>query len=138
MLTMIDTPSHDKRKARLVPAFSGKNVAILETKLDEWLAALVQAIRDKIAKGEEVMEIGVLIQYFQLDLISELSMGKPWGDLKANKDHFGYLEMNKHFLPAIPTYLYLPPVRWIFMSSWFLKLFAPRPTDTEGLGLFLG
>ncbi|KAK5633006.1 hypothetical protein RRF57_008720 [Xylaria bambusicola] len=137
VITMTDTPSHNKRKAKLAPAFSGKNVPILENKLDKWLTALVQVIRDRIAKGEETMEIGLLIHYFQVDLISEVSMGQPWGNLKANKDHFGYLEMNKAVIPSLQAGLYIPFVGKIFISSLFLKLFAPRTTDTKGLGLFL-
>ncbi|KAJ3569761.1 hypothetical protein NPX13_g5970 [Xylaria arbuscula] len=138
VLTMLDTPAHNKRKAKLAPAFSGKNVAVLETKLDTWLAALIQTIRDKIAKGEGIMEIGVLIQYFQLDLITDLSMGRPWGNLKADKDHFGYMQMTKTAIPSLQIWILLPFARKIFMSSWFLRLFAPKPTDNEGLGLFLG
>ncbi|KAI0521295.1 cytochrome P450 [Xylaria bambusicola] len=138
VFTMTNTPSHNKRKAKLAPAFSGKNVPFLETKLDKWLTALIKTIRDRIAKGEETIEIGLLIEHFQLDLISELSMGQPWGNLQANEDHFGYLEMRKTVIPSIQSWLHIPLARKIFMSSVFLKLFAPRTTDTKGLGLFLG
>ncbi|KAF2964423.1 hypothetical protein GQX73_g9148 [Xylaria multiplex] len=137
VISEVNTAKHDKRKAKLAPAFAGKNVALLETKVDEWLAALVRAIRAKIAAGESTMDIGVMIQYFQVDLISELLIGKPWGDLEDEKDHFGYLKMSEFQVPAIQAFGFLPAARIIYTSPWFMKLFGPKPTDTGGLGLFM-
>ncbi|KAI3336000.1 cytochrome P450 [Ustulina deusta] len=138
VISLINRDEHYKRKAKLLPAFAGKNVAALEAKVDEWFAVLISTIRARIAKGEEMMEIGLLIQYFQVDMISELSMGKSWGDLKDNKDHFGYLKMNDYVVPAVQNLGYLPAARALYSSQWFMKIFGPKTTDTSGLGLFLG
>ncbi|KAI1426507.1 cytochrome P450 [Xylaria sp. FL1777] len=128
---------HGKRKAKLAPAFNGKNIAVLEAGIDKWLAAFVHAIRNKIAKGQETIDIGKLLQYFQVDLISELSMGKPWGDLKEEKDQFDYLGMADFLLPAIMSFGLLPAAREIYTSPSFMKIFGPKTTDSNGVGLFL-
>ncbi|KAI0426829.1 cytochrome P450 [Xylaria sp. FL1042] len=138
VISELDLDRHGKRKAKLAPAFTGKNVAVLEAKVDKWLASLVDAIRTRIAKGEETMEIGKLIQYFQVDMISELSMGRPWGDLKEDKDHFGYLRMSDLMVPFVQTVGFIPAFRAIYSSQRFMKVFGPKTTDTGGLGLFMG
>jgi hypothetical protein len=84
------------------------------------------------------MDLGKLLQYFQIDLISEVEMGTPWGDLADEKDHFGFLKMNDSFLPALQSLAWLPAARAIYLSKWFMKLAGPKTTDTAGLGLFMG
>lgn len=138
VFTELDVVKHGKRKAKLAPGFSGKNVALLETKLNKWLAALIGSIRAKIARGEETIDFGTLIQYFQVDLISEVAIGQPWGDLAEEKDHYGFLEMSDYMIPAAESLTFLPIARAIYTSTWFLKLFGPKVADTSGVGAFLG
>ncbi|KAI0550731.1 cytochrome P450 [Xylaria curta] len=138
IITELDISKHGKRKSKLTTAFSGKHLAILETKTDEWIAALITTIRAKIANGHETMDIGRVIQYFQVDLITDLSVGKAWKDLEEDKDQFGYLEMSDSIIPAVQSLGFLPLARALYGSIWFMKLFGPRTTDTSGLGLFMG
>ncbi|KAI1754043.1 cytochrome P450 [Xylaria castorea] len=138
VITELDMSTHGKRKSKLTPAFSGKNLAILEAKTDEWIASLISNIRTKIANGNETMDIGRVIQYFQVDLITDLGMGQAWKDLEEDKDHFGYLKMSEWFAPAIQSFAFLPLGRALYSSIWFMKLFGPKTTDTSGVGLFLG
>ncbi|KAI1111821.1 cytochrome P450 [Nemania sp. NC0429] len=138
ILTELDIAKYTKRKAKLTPGFGGKNIALIETKLDKWLGVLIRGIRAKIEKGEEIMDFGTLARYFQVDLISEISTGRPWGDLVEEKDHFGFLEMADRFIPALEAFAFIPAARAIFTSAWFMKLFGPKITDTKGLGVFLG
>ncbi|KAI8625610.1 cytochrome P450 [Xylariaceae sp. FL1651] len=138
VISEFDIPKHATRKARLASAFSGKNVLLLESKVDKWIAALIHCIHGKISKGEEIIDIGKLLQYFQVDLISEVGMGAPWGDLADEKDNFGFLKMNDSFLPVVQSIAWLPAARAIFLSKWFMKLAGPKTTDTSGLGLYMG
>ncbi|KAI0451580.1 cytochrome P450 [Xylaria acuta] len=138
IITELDMSKHSKRKPKLATAFSGKNVALLETKTDEWIAALIRTIRTKIANGNETMDIGRVIQYFQVDLISELLMGKAWNDLEEDKDQFEYLKLSDWLVPAVQSFSFLPLARALYGSTWFMKLFGPKTTDTSGLGLFMG
>ncbi|GAW11944.1 hypothetical protein ANO14919_012970 [Xylariales sp. No.14919] len=137
VISEINTAKHDKRKAKLAPAFTGKNVAQLEANVDSWIAALGRAIRAKIDQGEETMNIGLLVQYFQVDLISGLLTGEAWGDLKDEKDHFGYLDMSEYQVPLIQSLGFLPVTRMLFTSQWFMKRFGPKTTDTSGVGVMM-
>ncbi|KAI8627705.1 cytochrome P450 [Xylariaceae sp. FL1651] len=110
----------------------------LEGNVDASIAALVRCIRNKVAKGDVTMDIGTLLQYFQVDLITEAGLGAAWGDLAEEKDHYGYLEMADASIASLHTFASLPVVRAINTSSWFLSLFGPKTTDKTGLGLFLG
>ncbi|KAI8626229.1 cytochrome P450 [Xylariaceae sp. FL1651] len=138
LITELDTVKHDKRKSKLVSAFSGRGLVSLETQVDEWITALIRSIRGKLAKGEATMDIGMLLHYFQIDLITQAGLGIPWNDLADEKDHFGYLEMSNVVIPFLQAIAWLPAARTLYLSTWFMSLFGPKTTDKAGLGLFLG
>ncbi|KAI3332250.1 cytochrome P450 [Xylariaceae sp. AK1471] len=137
-ITEMNTLKHDKRKAKLTSGYSGRNMANLEAKIDKWISALIRCIRAKIAKGETTIDIGMLLQYFQMDLITEAELGTPWGDLADEQDYFGYLKMNDTITPILQTICWLPMARTIYTSTWFMNIFGPKTTDKAGIGLFLG
>ncbi|GAP82834.1 putative cytochrome P450 [Rosellinia necatrix] len=138
LITELDSTKHGKRKSKLATGFSGKNLSLLEAGVDKWIAVLMRSIRAKIEKGDETIDIGKLIQYFQVDMIAEIEMGSAWGNLHDDVDHFGYLKMSDFVVPAVQAFAFLPLARTIITSSWFMNRFGPSPTDTKGLGLFLG
>ncbi|KAI0478096.1 cytochrome P450 [Xylaria cf. heliscus] len=138
LISELDLSKHGKRKAKAATGFSGRNVATIESKVDEWIATLIRTIRAKIATGNEVMDIGRVIQYFQVDLISEIGMGHAWNDLAEDKDQFGYLKMSDYAVPTVQSCAVLPLGRALYSSMWFMRLFGPKTTDTSGLGLFMG
>ncbi|KAI1130051.1 cytochrome P450 [Nemania abortiva] len=138
VLSELDITTHSKRKAKLAPGFSGKNVTMLEARVDEWIGVLIRNIRARIAKGGDIMDIGTVIAYFQVDLVSSVELGKAWGDLEDDTDHFGFLEMSDAFVPIVQSLSFSPAARAIYTSTWFMKLFGPKTTDTSGLGLFIG
>lgn len=137
LATELDIIKHGQRKAKLVSGFNGKGLVNLEGKIDEWMAALVRCIRGKIAKGEAKMDIGVLLQYFQVDLITQAGLGAEWGDLADEKDHFGYLKLSDVALPLVNALGWFPAARVVMSSTWLLRLFGPKTTDKSGLGQFL-
>ncbi|KAI1112312.1 cytochrome P450 [Nemania sp. NC0429] len=138
VFTELDDTRHSKRKAILSTAFSGNNVKLVEAKVDKWIAALVASIRAKVSKGDTTMEIGRLISYFQIDLITDLQIGKEWGDLAAETDKFGFVRVGEILVPAITAFSFIPAARALYTSTWFMKFLGPKPTDTHGVGAFLG
>ncbi|RYP54061.1 hypothetical protein DL768_001063 [Monosporascus sp. mg162] len=86
----MDTAKHDKRKAKLAFGFSGKGLMDLEGNVDTQLAILVDVLKNRTSQGQgqAVVDIGRMLQYFQIDLISFAGMGKAWGNLPLDKDHF--------------------------------------------------
>lgn len=138
VLSELDLASHGKRKANLATAFSGKNLGFLEGKVDFWIGELVAAIRERVKRGEETIELSKITQHFQVDLISEIQIGKAWGDLAADEDHFGYIKMSETVVPTVQAFALVPLARMFITSQWFTRHFGPKPTDSSGLGLFMG
>ncbi|RYP01151.1 hypothetical protein DL765_010874 [Monosporascus sp. GIB2] len=89
----MDTAKHDKRKAKLAFGFSGKGLMDLEGNLDTQLAVLVNVLKSRTSQGQgqAIVDIGRMLQYFQVDLITFAGMGKAWGNLPLDKDHFHVL-----------------------------------------------
>lgn len=138
VLCELDNTSHSRRKVKLATGFSGKNVTMLEARVDEWITALVRNIRARIANEGETMDFGKVTAYFQIDLVSSIELGKAWGDLGDDRDHFGFLKMSDTLAPLVESMAFLPAARAIYTSTWFMKLFGLKTTDSIGLGLFMG
>lgn len=138
LFTELDNTVHGKRKAILTTGFSGKNVPLLEAKIDKWTAALVASIRAKVAKGDTTIDIGILISYFQIDLITDLQIGKEWGDLVDETDKFGFMKVGEELIPATTSFSLMPAAREIYTAKWFMKLLGPKTTDIHGVGAFMG
>lgn len=137
ILTELDTATHDRRKAKLASGYAGRGLLSLEVRVDAGIAELVQHIREKIARGNCKMDLGRLLQFFQVDLITRAGMGISWGDLADETDHYGYLALTDNMVEFAHTISWSPVTIAIFSSKLFLRLFAPKTTDKEGLGHFL-
>lgn len=138
IFTELDSATHDRRKAKLAAGYSGRGLVSLETRVDTGIAELVRRIREKVACGEGKMNLGRLLQFFQVDLITLAGMGVSWGDLADEKDHYDYLKMTDNTIMFAHTISWSPATIAIFSSKLFLRLFAPKTTDKQGLGQFLG
>ncbi|KAI0394748.1 cytochrome P450 [Xylariaceae sp. FL0594] len=141
IITLLDPAIHSKRKAKLNSGFSAKNMANLERSVDKWTEALVLSIRRKITAagvaGSGVIDMSLLIQYFQLDLISEAEMGQPWGYLEHETDSIEYLKMSDTLMPYIHILCTHPLGRALYEAKWFMNLIGPKTSDKTGLGVFL-
>jgi hypothetical protein len=124
----LDIAKHDKRKAKLINGFSGKRLMELEVNVDAQLAVLLDVLKDKVSQGQgqAVIDIGVLLQYFQVDLITLAVTGEAWGNMAANKDHFGYLAQLDTSIPFLHAIATVPLLSSIFFSAPFLKAFGPN------------
>lgn len=144
----MDVAKHDARKAKLIHGFTGKGLMDLETNVDVQIATLVgfphfmlsidissyiqiDVLKSHIIedKGQAVVNIGLLLQYFQVDLITQAGLGEVWGDLTDEKDHFGYLAEGDVLVPFVQATAWVPCLRAILFSSQFLAMFGPSLTD---------
>ncbi|KAI1858987.1 uncharacterized protein JN550_012249 [Neoarthrinium moseri] len=68
----LDTAKHDKRKAKLTFGFSGKGLLDIEGSVDQHIAVLVDVLKNRIneGNGQAIVDMGLLLQYFQVDLIT--------------------------------------------------------------------
>jgi cytochrome P450 len=79
------------------------------------------------------MDLASKIQYLTLDVVCELSLGKPFGDLKADADVYNYLK-------ASAEGLRIGNVSWALGTMWLRDLpiigpaISPSEKDASGFG----
>lgn len=140
VLSEPDTARHDNRKAKLAAGYAGKGVVNLEAKVDSQIAVLVNLLKTKyLGKDKaQVVDFGRLIRFFQVDLVTLVGSGEPWGDLPTETDQFDFISIADSFVPFLHSFMMIPALRDFFASQFFLKLAGPKHTDQKGMGRFLG
>ncbi|KAK3334090.1 cytochrome P450 [Cercophora scortea] len=146
VFTTTDTKLHDRRKAQLHSAYIGKGAIDLEKDVDSQLAVLVNHIRTKYlvrpipgkASYAPLLDLSPLIRNLAIDFITLAGLGKAWGNVPTETDHYVFLQMIDENVKLIHTFGVLPWVRKIISSDLFLKYAAPKPTDPKGIGRYLG
>ncbi|KAI1504579.1 cytochrome P450 [Biscogniauxia marginata] len=140
VLSEPDTTRHDKRKAQILGAYSGKGAVNLEEKVNSQIAIMVDVLRKNyLKKGvSQILDFGKLIRYFQVDVVTLSGSGEPWGDLATETDQFDFISIADSFVPFLHSFMMIPLLRDLFASKFFLTLAGPKPTDKNGMGRFLG
>lgn len=83
------------------------------------------------------MDLAPKIQYFTLDVISDIAFGKPFGNLEADQDVSSYIQAVQEAVPLAIFLATFPGLCRVFFSS-MLKRFWPKTTDKVGLGKLMG
>ena len=79
------------------------------------------------------MDLAAKIQYLTLDVISDVGLGQPFGDLKADADVNDYLKSSEEGLT-------IGNVSWALGISWLRdvpllgKAISPSEKDERGFG----
>ncbi|KAI1456394.1 cytochrome P450 [Annulohypoxylon moriforme] len=140
VLSEPNTEKHDKRKAQIGSGYAGKGNVNLERSVDSQLAVLVNILRTNyLGKNKRnIVDFGRLIRFFQVDLVTLVGSGEPWGDLPSETDHFDFISIADSFVPFLHSFMMIPLFRNLFASKFFLRLAGPKATDEKGMGKFLG
>ncbi|KXJ91716.1 cytochrome P450 [Microdochium bolleyi] len=138
VLSEPNTALHDKRKAKIMSGYYGKGRTDLEADVDTMVAELVNVIKTNYADKDKTLDFSLLIRFFQVDIVTLVGSGRPWGDLKHEKDNFDFISIADTFVPFLHAFMMIPTLRDFFASQFFLKLAGPKPTDANGMGRFLG
>ncbi|KAF5990063.1 cytochrome P450 monooxygenase [Fusarium bulbicola] len=137
MMQITDPVQHDRLKAKLSPAYSGRDAPNLEAVVNRQVGSLIQLIKEKYISRQgdyRPMEGTRVTRLFTLDVISNLSLGQEFGYLKADSDFHGIVKaLNEHLL-AMTLATDIPWLRNLVFSPTFLKLFGPTENDTKGIG----
>ncbi|KAH7144940.1 cytochrome P450 [Fusarium sp. MPI-SDFR-AT-0072] len=137
MFQITDPVQHDRVKAKLSPAYSGRDAPNLEAVVNRQVGSLIQLIKEKYISTQgdyRPMEGTRVTRLFTLDVISNLSLGQEFGYLKADSDFHGIVKaLNEHLL-VMTLATDIPWLRNLIFSPMFLKLFGPTENDTKGIG----
>ncbi len=76
-------------------------------------------------------------QYFALDAMGDIGLGKPFGYLTENRDMHSYIEINMSSLPILN---FLSAMPWLasILYRWPLRLALPKEGDQVGFGRLMG
>lgn len=116
--------------------YSGRENTQLEGSVDERLQDLLNLIRTKyISSNSHVvhMDLAKKVQYFTLDVISSVGLGKAFGMLKSDHDVDNYLQSSEEGLAIAHTSLAMG-LSWITQMPFIGKFIAPSPKDNNGFG----
>ncbi|KAI0172140.1 cytochrome P450 [Hypoxylon sp. FL1284] len=140
VLSEPDTAKHDRRKAQIGSGYAGKGNVNIEQKVDSQIAILVDVLRSNhLGKGgRAVVDFGRLVRFFQIDIVTLVGSGAPWGDLAAETDMFDFISIADGVVPFLHSFMMIPLLRDFFASKFFLSLAGPKATDQKGMGRFLG
>lgn len=112
----------------------------MELTVDEHVSRLIRVLESKYLSDEEQfrpVDIAQKIQFFTLDVISDLAFGHPFGYIEQDRDVYDFIKITRHFFPVAIVMANLP---WVvtMMHSRLLRGFLPRDTDKLGFGAFIG
>ncbi|KAI8239311.1 Cytochrome P450 monooxygenase lolP1 [Colletotrichum sp. SAR 10_96] len=136
VFTQTDNAKHDARRKQMAPGYSGRENLDLEPKIDARLNDLLTLIRTKYLSTESriiPMDLAKKVQYFTLDVISDVGLGKTFGMLTADADVDGYLQSAEQGLTAASFALAFG-LSWLAQAPVIGRFLAPSPTDDNGFG----
>ncbi|TLS26464.1 hypothetical protein PpBr36_05515 [Pyricularia pennisetigena] len=128
--------THTRKRQQLAPGYAGKESPMMESMIDEQVATLARLLRDKYRSSEarvKPVDMGVKLSYFTLDVISALSLGKPFGDLASDSDRHGYMKATEQAFVYLNT-LAASPFASVMQIPLVYKLVGPQESDRTGVG----
>ncbi|KAI8296243.1 Cytochrome P450 monooxygenase lolP1 [Colletotrichum sp. SAR 10_98] len=136
VFTQTDNAKHDARRKQMAPGYSGRENLDLEPTIDARLNDLLTLIRTKYLSTESriiPMDLAKKVQYFTLDVISDVGLGKTFGMLTADADVDGYLQSAEQGLTAASFALAFG-LSWLAQAPVIGRFLAPSPADDNGFG----
>jgi cytochrome P450 len=116
--------------------YSGRENPLLENTIDERVHELLNLIRSKyISSDSQVvpMDLAKKVQYFTLDVISSVGLGKAFGMLQSDHDVEDYLQSTEEGLAIANTALAMG-FSWLTQAPFIGRYIAPSSKDNNGFG----
>ncbi|KAJ4989638.1 benzoate 4-monooxygenase cytochrome p450 [Stagonosporopsis vannaccii] len=139
LFSMRDETAHTKLRKQMTAGYSGKENESMEHTVEKNVAKLIQLIKTKYVSSStsyRPVDLAQKLQYFTLDVISDLAFGKPLGYLQQDADPYDYVEAMDASMPVLAV---LGNVPWLadLCHSLFLRRFLPSEKDQGGFGAFI-
>lgn len=84
------------------------------------------------------LDFGRKAQYLTLDVISEISFGEAFGDVKEDKDIHGYIQMIEDKVGGMVWVTVFPSLNRILQIPWVGRMVMPSDKDEIGMGKVMG
>ncbi|KAJ6013104.1 hypothetical protein N7499_012292 [Penicillium canescens] len=136
VFSQTDNTKHEQRRKQMAPGYSGRENIQLEGSIDERLQDFLYLIRSKYISSDRrvmPMDLAKKVQYFTLDVISSVGLGKAFGMLQSDHDVDDYLKSSEEGLAIGNTALAIG-FSWITQMPFIGRFIAPSPKDSNGFG----
>ncbi|KAK3362327.1 pisatin demethylase [Lasiosphaeria hispida] len=137
MFNELEPPGHDAMKARVIGAYSGKDVDGLEGSIEGQIKGMIDLVRRKYLSDEKnfhELDLALICSYFTLDVITKVGCGEAFGYLRTDSDLFNFLGELRSLWWIVGLTLDIPWIRNLVYGDTFIKLFGPKKTDKGGFG----
>lgn len=135
---------HNRLRFHMSAGYSGRDVHGLERVLDERVGEFISSVESKWLSTDgnyRPVDLAPKVQYYTLDVITHLVLGKPSGFVKQDGDLHGFITAIEEQLPYAQ---YLGVFLWLnslfnFVSGipWVRQGFVATSKDARGVGRFL-
>lgn len=136
VFTQTDNRKHDHRRKQMAPGYSGRENPHLENSIDQRLQDFLDLVRSKYlstSAGAVPMDLARKVQFFTLDVISGVGLGKTFGMLQSDADVEDYLKSSEEGLFIANVGLALG-FSWLTQAPFIGRFIAPSPKDKKGFG----
>ncbi|OAA58727.1 Cytochrome P450 [Cordyceps fumosorosea ARSEF 2679] len=131
LLSLRDEGAHRNLRAKMAAGYSGREVDGLEHKIDENIDRFM-ALLTKYASSDKALDLGHKVQYFTMDVISDLAFGKPFGFLETDSDVYRYIETTERAFSVVMIAATVPVLVRVLASP--LLSVVPSEADKIGFG----
>ncbi|KAL4866245.1 hypothetical protein BDV12DRAFT_173125 [Aspergillus spectabilis] len=136
VFSQTDNAKHEQRRKQMAPGYSGRENLNLEASVDERLQDFLSLIRSKYISTDRTivpMDLAQKVQYFTLDVISSVGLGKTFGMLQSDHDVDNYIQSSEEGLAIGNTALAMG-FSWIAQAPLIGRFIAPSPENPNGFG----
>ncbi|KAH7151052.1 cytochrome P450 [Fusarium sp. MPI-SDFR-AT-0072] len=140
LFSMRDDDAHAKLRNKMAAGYSGKENESLERTIDEHIAKLINLLETKYLstdKDYRPVDFAQKIQFFTLDVISDLAFGQAFGYIEQDDDVFDFIKITKSYFPVTLIMANIPSLVSLLHSKIFSGA-LPKESDKLGFGAFIG
>ncbi|RYP68924.1 hypothetical protein DL770_008340 [Monosporascus sp. CRB-9-2] len=140
MISPTDDGFHDFIKSRTAAGYSFREVSSIEGDINATIDAFVALLRTKYISTKEnprPADWAQVAQYFTLDTLSKVALGKEFGCLQADEDIHDFMELSKSSMGFMTLCTEVPFLRGILTSRLCLAVAGSKTADSKGAGALM-
>ncbi|KAL6874463.1 cytochrome P450 [Trichoderma longibrachiatum] len=131
-LSTRDEIAHSLLRSKVAAGYAGRDVDNIEPTIDNNIRDFMRLLAE-YADRRRPVDLGRKVQYFTLDVISDLAYGAPFGFVETDTDVYEYIQTTEKNLPMVMVITVFP---WLLtlLNSRILKGLLPSTKDRLGFG----
>ncbi|KAI1075518.1 putative benzoate 4-monooxygenase cytochrome P450 [Whalleya microplaca] len=132
--------THHRLRYQMSAGYAGKDIEGVEAAVDERLAEFFSHLESSVSKpgSTKTLDIATRLQYYAVDVISQLCFGRPLGFVQSDSDHIGFQSTVEWQMPIVMLFSVIVELNslYYFLSGipWIRKVIVPSAGDKIGIG----